>query len=47
MFERGGGAADLSFNLPRTYIIRVILNPAGAEIFLEDAGQVAVRPETE
>jgi hypothetical protein len=47
VFERGGAAADLSFNLPRSYIIRATLNPAGAEIFLEDAGQAAVRPETE
>ncbi len=47
VFEKGRSAADLSYNLPRSFVINVILNPAGSAILFEDAGQVAARPKAE
>lgn len=44
LFEEGRSAADLSYNIPRQFVIVVTLDPAGSNILLEDAGQVAVRP---
>lgn len=45
LFTQGKGAADLSYNIPRADVVRVTLNPAGSDLFIERAGQVAVRPE--
>lgn len=45
--ENRASEADLAYNVPRTFIIKVTLDPAGSEIFIEDAGQVAIRPQAE
>ena len=44
VFQRGGGAADLSYNLPGMYLVQVRLSPPDSAILIEGAGQVAVRP---
>jgi dipeptidyl aminopeptidase/acylaminoacyl peptidase len=47
LLQQGKSEADLAYNLPRTYIVQVTLDPAGSAILIEDAGRVAVRPQAE
>ncbi len=43
----GASEANLMYNLPNTFIIKVSLDPADSALLVEGAGQVAVRPQPE